>query len=218
MGESMVELVYYLDVMSSWCLYAEPNLEKLRHRYAPRLGYDWRISLITDLAGSRERVEWFYKRSGSISGLHLNPAWCQESVSTLDANLAAEAARTLGFGDDRVRLALARAAMIDGISIVQKAIAANIVARVTGLAPEKILATMDDAKVKERIQRTSEEFASYQIDQRPAFVLRSSIGDTAILSGIWSFEPLDATVGAMLSDVEKYERFAADNPPLPALR
>jgi predicted DsbA family dithiol-disulfide isomerase len=182
------------------------------------LSYDWRIALVSDLPVGREQVEWYYNRSGSVSGTHLNPDWCQGPYTSLDANLAAEAARGLGFNDDRVRLALARAALLQGVPIYHKTVAADVVAAVTGAAPEKILTLMDDATVKERVRMGGEEFSAFHIDQRPGFVLRSTIGDTAIFSGIWSFEPLDATIGAMLSDVDKYAKFAANNPPMPSRR
>ncbi len=214
----MVKLFYFLDVLSSWCFYAEPAVERLRSKYGQRLSYDWRISLVVDLPVGREQVEWFYDRSGSVSGMHLNPDWCQGPYTSLDANLAAEAGRELGFTDDRVRLALARAALVQGMPVYHKAIGADVVAAVTGVQSEKVLALMDDARIKERVKQSDAEFAAFQIDQRPAFVLRSSIGDTAIFSGLWSFEPLDATIGAMLSDVDKYAKFAANNPPTPARR
>jgi predicted DsbA family dithiol-disulfide isomerase len=217
----MVKLFHYLDVMSSWCLYAEPHVDHLRQKYGSRLSYDWRIALITENmpgGNTRQQVEWFYKRSGSISGVHLNPDWCQGPHTTLEPNLAAEAARELGFNDDRVRLALARAALIEGMPICHKTVAADVVAAVTGIEAGRILTLMNGPTLRERIKATGEEFAAFRIDQRPAFVLRSSIGDTAIFSGIWAFEPLDATIGAMLHDVDKYEKFAAENPPLPARR
>ena len=212
----MVKLRHYLDVMSSWCYYAEPNLERLREKYGSKLSYGWRIALVKDLPLSRAQVEWFYKRSGSISGTHLNPEWFQGPLGSLDANLAAEAARELGFADDRVRLALARAALVDGIPVQYRSNAAEVVAVTTGVEPDKVLTVMDDPKVKARIDESEAEFAGLRIDQRPAFVLRSSIGDAAVFSGVWSFEPLDATICAMLADVEKYAAFAAGNPPLPA--
>jgi predicted DsbA family dithiol-disulfide isomerase len=217
----MVKLFYYLDVMSSWCFYAEPALERLRKKYGARLTYDWRIALVTENmpgGNTREQYEWFYKRSGSISGIHLNPDWNQGPHTTLDANLAAEAARELGFADDRVRLALARAALVEGLPIYHKAVAADVAAAVTGIEAGRILTLMNGPTLKERIKQTGEEFASFHIDQRPGYVLRSSIGDTAIFSGIWTFEPLDATIGAMLRDVDEYTKFAANNPPAPARR
>ncbi len=215
----MVKLIHYLDVMSSWCYYAEPAVERLRRKYGSKLAYEWRISLVADRPASRAQVEWFYKRSGSISGTHLNPSWFAGAYPDWDfPNLAAEAARELGFSDDRVRLALSHAALIDGVPLYERREAAKVVAAVTGVDTDKILAQMDDAKMSERIKQTSKEFDALHIDQRPAFVLRSNIGDTAIFSGIWVFEPLDATVDAMLRDVDQYAKFASENPPLPAAR
>ena len=212
----MIGLTYYCDVLSSWCFYSEPNLEKLRRTYGSRLSYEWRISLVKDLPANRQQVEWFYRRSGSISGTRLNPGWLQGAYENLEPNLAAEACRSLGVTDDRVRLALARAALTDGKPVFRRADAVAVAAAAGGLDPAAITAAMDDPATRQRIQRSCEAFDALQIDQRPAFVLRSSIGDAAVFSGIWAFEPLDVTVRTMLNDIEKYEKFAAENPPLPA--
>lgn len=217
----MVKLLHYLDVMSSWCFYAEPHLDRLREKYGSRLEYDWRIALVTENmpgGNTREQMEWYYKRSGSISGTYLNPDWNQGPHTTVEANLAAEAARELGFTDDLVRRALAREALIEGLPIYHKGVAADVVAAVTGIEAGRILTLMNSPKLRERVKQTGQEFASFHIDQRPAFVLRSSIGDTAIFSGIWTFEPLDATISSMLRDVDAYAKFAANNPPMPARR
>lgn len=215
----MLKLVYYLDVLSSWCFYSEPNLRRLLDRYGDRIQYEWRIALITEgmpMGHTREQMDWFYRRSGSISGTHLNSAWNQGPYNTLQPNLAAEAARELGFSDDRVRLALARAALLDGKSIVQREVSLQVVSAVTGVDARKVERMIDDERMLENIQRSSAEFEALGIDQRPAFTLRSDIGDRAIFSGLWTYDPLQATVAAMLSDEEKYERFARENPPFPA--
>src|SRR5690348_6932899 len=188
----MVKLIYYLDVMSSWCFYAEPQLELLRQKYGQRLTYDWRVALVTEgmpQGHAHDQVAWFYKRSGSVSGVKLNPDWCQGSYTTAHPNHAAEAARELGFNDDRVRLALARAMMIEGMPIYHKGEAVSVVSAVTGVEAGRISSLMEGPKVRERIKQSSEEFAAFGIDQRPAFVLHSSIGDTAIFSGIWTSAP-----------------------------
>jgi predicted DsbA family dithiol-disulfide isomerase len=211
----MVRLIYYCDVLSSWCFYCEPNLDKLREKYGSRLWYEWRIALVRDLPANRAQVEWFYKRSGSISGSRLNPGWLQGAYENLEPNLAAEAARALGVTDDSVRRALSRAALVDGRPIFRRAEAVAVAASAGALDPGALAAAMDDPATGERIRRSGEEFDALHVDQRPGFVLRSSIGDMAVFSGIWALEPLDVTVRTMLDDVEKYERFAADNPPLP---
>lgn len=212
----MVKLRYYTDVLSSWCWYCEPKLAEVRAKYGSRLSFEWRIALVKDLPQSRGQVEWFYKRSGGISGMRLNPGWYQGPFDSRDVNLAAEAARDLGFEDDRVRLALARAALVEGVPVQYKNAAALLVASVTGVEPARIVRLMESSAVNERIDQSEREFAGLGVDQRPTFVLRSSIGDAAIFSGVWTAEPLDAAIGAMLRDVDKYAAFAAENPPLPA--
>ena len=214
----MIHLTYYLDVMSSWCFYCEPNLDRLRKHCGDRLAYEWRIAMVTEggpKGWTHDQMEWFYKRSGSISGVHLNGAWNQGPHNTLQPNLAAEAARELGCTDDRVRRALAKAALIDGIPIYHKSEAVSVAAEAGGLDDERLFKTMDDPKIEARIRATSAEFTAYQIDQRPGFVVQSDIGDKVIFSGIWRLEPLQATVEAMLADGEKYAAFAAANPPMP---
>lgn len=216
----MIKLTYYLDVLSSWCFYGEPNLRRLLDVYGDRIDYEWRIALVTEhppQGFSRQQYDWFYRRSGSISGTHLNSAWrTKEYSSTLVPNLAAEAARELGFSDDRVRLALARAALVEGQPVLEPDTAARVAAAASGVDQSKITEFMNDPRMRERIERTSAEFAALGVDQRPAFVLRSSIGDTAIFSGVWLFEPLNATVHAMLSDADKYAHFEANNPAFPS--
>jgi predicted DsbA family dithiol-disulfide isomerase len=215
----MIHLTYYLDVMSSWYFYVEPDLERLRQRYGDRLAYEWRIALVTD-GGSQgwnhDQIAWFYKRSGAVTGVHLNPAWNRGPHTTLQPNVAAEAARELGCSDDRVRRALAYAALIEGIPINHKREAVRVAAAAGGLDVTRLSQLMDEPKIEERIRDSGEEFASYRIDQRPGFVIRSDIGDRVVLSGIWRLEPLEAAIGAMINDEEEYARFAAANEPLPA--
>jgi predicted DsbA family dithiol-disulfide isomerase len=219
LGGSMIHLTYYLDVMSSWCFYVEPNLDRLRERYADRLTCDWRIALVTE-AGSQgwnhDQIAWFYKRSGAVTGVQLNPAWNRGPHTTLQPNLAAEAARELGCGDDRVRRALAHAALIEGLPIYHKREAVRVAAAAGGLDQAKLIKLMDEPRIEERIRESGEEFASYRIDQRPGFVIRSDIGDRVVYSGVWRLEPLDAAIGALIKDEDEYARFAAANEPLPA--
>lgn len=218
----MISLTYYLDVMSSWCFYSEPNLRRLLELHGKNLRYEWRIALVTGHPKggySREQYDWFYRRSGSIAGTQLNSGWRNADYdSTLQPNLAAEAARELGFNDDRVRLAISRAALVEGKPVLERQALLQVVSAATGVQAAKIAEMMDMPRIRERIEESCAEFAALGVTQRPAFVLRherDDIGDSAIFSGIWLFEPLDATIQAMLSDADKYARFEANNPPMP---
>ena len=88
-------------------------------------------------------------------------------------------------------------------------------AAASGLDRNALENAMDDSNTGAEISAWKAEFNSYRIDQRPAFVLRSAVGDTAILSGLYRLEPLTAAVDAMIADEDAYERFAATHAPIP---
>jgi hypothetical protein len=58
--------------------------------------------------------------------------------------------------------------------------------------------------VQARVKASTAEFFAHQINQRPAFVLTDAIGDKAVFSGLVRFEPLAATIDAMLADSAAY--------------
>ena len=119
-----VKITYYLEVISSWCYWAEPAWADLKQRYAGRVEFDWKLAMMdaTGLPVSRNQCEWFYRRSGTIMGspTMLNSGWFDPERKEYPApNLVAEAARAMGATDDRVRLAIARAALVDGRKVGQ---------------------------------------------------------------------------------------------------
>src|ERR1700722_6195623 len=101
-------ITYYLDVISSWCYWAEPAWAELKQRYANKpLEFAWKISLIdpSSLPTSRKQEDWFYRRSGTIvgSGFMLNSGWFEPEIKEyLAPNCVAEAAKDFGITDDRV--------------------------------------------------------------------------------------------------------------------
>src|SRR5262245_29435186 len=107
-----LKVTYYLDIVSSWCYWAEQAWADLKRRYASgSVAFDWRIALLdgTGMSKSRAQADWFYRRSGTIVGspFMLNSAWMDPVLPELLApNCMAEAARDFGADDDRVRLAL----------------------------------------------------------------------------------------------------------------
>lgn len=40
----MVRVTYYLEVISSWCFWAEPAWADLKKRYPVEVSFDWRIT------------------------------------------------------------------------------------------------------------------------------------------------------------------------------
>ena len=77
-----------------------------------------------------------------------------------------------------------------------------------GLDRYQLRSTANSDKIAKALAESRAEFDSLQIDQRPAFLLTNEIGDRATFSGLIHYEPLAATIDAMLSDLSGYKSFA----------
>jgi predicted DsbA family dithiol-disulfide isomerase len=199
----------YLDVISSWCFWSEPTWAELKRRYDGRVQFQWKIALMdaTGLPTSREQEQWFYRRSGMMmrSPFMLSTEWYDATQPEwLAPNCVAEAGKDFGFTNDRVRLALTRAALREGKSIGDWNIAAQIGGDAAGIEAEKLLERARSPAVEERVRTSTAEFRALQITQRPAFVIDTAIGDRAIFSGVVKLEPLAATLDSMLEDAAAY--------------
>jgi predicted DsbA family dithiol-disulfide isomerase len=210
-----ISVTYYLDVISSWCFWAEPAWAELKKRYADRVEFEWKIALLdkTGLPVSRGQEEWFYRRSGTLmrSPFMLSTAWYDEPVPPeyLAPNCVAVAARELGMTEDRVRLALSYAALREGKRVGEWDIAANVAARAADLNVKELLESARSPEIEQRVRAETAEFHAMQITQRPTFVFDSEIGDRAAFSGFARLAPLTAALDAMLDDAEAYISYAA---------
>lgn len=209
-----VKITCYLDVISSWCFWAESAWAELKRRYAGKVEFGWKIALL-DAAGipaSREQEEWFFRRSGTImrSPFMLNAGWFEAELREyLAPNSVAEAAKDFGVTDDRVRLAIAHAALREGRKVGrwEEAVAAAV--HDAGLDSALLLAKAKSNEVETRVRASTAEFHSFQINQRPAFLIEDTIGDRAVFSGLVTIAPLATTIEAMLHDVTAYAAHAA---------
>ena len=216
-----VTVTYYLEVLSSWCYWAEPAWAELKSRYAGRVQFEWRIALMNpgDFPVSRAQCDWFYRRSGLIlrSPFMLNSGWLEpeRNGDYRAPNLVAEAGRDLGFADDRLRLALTHAAEREGRRIGDMTEAVAVGAAATGIPAAKLRALAESPAVRARVEASTAEFHAHQITQRPAFVVTDVIGDKAVFSGLVRSEPVAAAVEAMLADAAAYAAHAAHFGPPP---
>jgi predicted DsbA family dithiol-disulfide isomerase len=199
----------YLDVVSSWCFWSEPTWAELKRRYGSRVQFQWKIALMdpSGLPTSREQEQWFYRRSGMMmrSPFMLNTEWYDPSLAEwLAPNCVAEAARDFGITDDRVRLALAHAALREGKEIGDWNVAADTAAEAGGIDTGKLLERAKSAEIEQRVRTSTAEFHALQVTQRPAFVIDTEIGDRAVFSGVIKLEPLTAAIDSMLDDAAVY--------------
>ncbi|HEV7924955.1 MAG TPA: disulfide bond formation protein DsbA [Verrucomicrobiae bacterium] len=210
-----VKIIYYLDVTSSWAYWAEPAWLELKQSFAQQpVEFSWRIALLDEsaLPTSKTQVEWFYRRSGSImrSSFMLNSGWYEAGQKEyLAANCVPEAAKDFGVTDDRVRLAIATAALREGQKVLQWKIAAGVGAKAAGLDAKKLLAKAQSKEIEIRVRASTVEFHALLVTQRPTFVLSNNIGDRAVFSGLAKAAPIAATISAMLDDAAAYATHAA---------
>jgi predicted DsbA family dithiol-disulfide isomerase len=209
-----VRLTYYLDLISSWCFYAEPMYADLKRRYAGQVEFQWKTALIPPdgIPASQAQEEWFYRRSGTlVRWPHmLNPNWYEPGrTEYLAPNLVAEAAREFGLHDDRVRLALMRAAMVDGRKVGQLEVALEVAAQAGDIAASELRKVAASPTIEQRVRAATAEFHALKVNQRPTFELESEIGDRAVISGLVVSDPLIATIDAMLRDVAAYRSHRA---------
>jgi predicted DsbA family dithiol-disulfide isomerase len=216
-----MKITYYLEVISSWCFWAEPAWADLKQRYAGRVEFGWKLSLMdsSGLPVSREQCEWFYRRSGTArrSAFMLNSGWFEAGTKEyLAPNLVAEAARDFGIHDDRARLAIAQAALREGRKVGQWEVSAEAAAAATGLDAAKLLARAKSPEVEARARAATAEFYALQVTQRPTFLLENAIGDRAVFSGLAEAAPIAETIEVMLADAAAAASYAAHFGGVPA--
>jgi len=210
-----ITVTYYLDVISSWCFWAEPAWAELKRRYEGKLEFQWKIALLDGkaLPTSRAQEEWFYRRSGTImrSPFMLSSDWYDEPVRTeyLAPNCVAEAAKDFRITDDRVRLALAYAGLREGKQFGEWEVAAEIGGRAAHIDAKELLARARSSVIEKRVRADTADFHLLQVTQRPTFVIDIEIGDRAVFSGFARIGPLAAAIDSMLDDAQAYTAFAA---------
>jgi predicted DsbA family dithiol-disulfide isomerase len=211
----LLKITYYLDVISSWCHWSEPTWALLKSRFGEETEFQWKVALM-DSSGMPT------KRNHCRSEPH-NPVWLVRSSTRrleeyLAPNLVAEAAIDFGIGwnDDRVRLAIAEAGLLDGrpTSQLAEAIAAAVAA-VPELDDKSLNDRASSAEIEQRIRATTAEFHALQAPQRPTYVLENEIGDRVVFSGIVRPDPLIATIGAMLADAKAQQDYDKSHEPMP---
>ncbi len=211
-----MKVTYYLEILSSWCSWAEPAWAELKTRYAGRVEFEWKIALMSpgDFPVSRSQCDWFYRRSGGTvmhSPFKLDSGWFEPARKGIyhAPNLVAEAGKDFGFTGDELRLALSHGALREGRKIGDMDEAVALAAKAGKLNAKKLRARAESPEVLARVVTSTAEFHDHRISQRPAFVLGDAIGDKAVFSGLVGVGPLAVTIDAMLSDTAAYAAHAA---------
>ena len=193
-------------------------LVAINKRYASRVPIVRKIALINDgkpMAAGLEQEKWYYDRCDVVAGRRFNHNWIEKSgQTTWVPNAVIQAAEGLGHGD-AVREILKAEGLMAGKPFLRLEVAIELAAKVTGMSQSELEHAVNDQKTANAIRASTAEFSLLPVNQRPTFLLRSNIEDTALLSGIYRPEPVFAAVEAMISDEDAYERFSASYPPIP---
>ena len=159
-----IKATNYLDVISSWCFWAEPAWAELKRHYADKnVDFEWKVALMdkSGLPTSHEQHQWFYRRSGTMMGspFMLNSDWADPQLNEyLAPNCVAKAAEDLGVKDDRVRLAIAHAGLREGKKIGDRKVAAEAGAKAGGLDVTKLLERAQSPAVEANVRASTAEF------------------------------------------------------------
>lgn len=213
-----MQLTYFFDVCSMWCALGDEALVTVRERYGERVPVIWRVALINDgepMDAGLEQELWYYDRCEVATGRRFDHRWIERSgQSTLVPNALIHVAQKFGKGAE-VHRALKIAALERGELILRREIALSLAVEASGLDRAALEVGIDDPETVAEIKASTAEFNAYKINQRPSFVIRSRIEDTAVFSGLYRVEPVIAAIDAMIADEDAYARFAASHAPFP---
>ena len=208
-----VDVIYYVDVLSSWCTIADRALERIDAKYGESVRLDWRIAQLFDygpLPYTRDALKWYYARTAAMTGVQLNEAWHDSpDTTTKYANAAAEAVRALGGTDSSVRRGLSRAALLEGKPLGRTDEAIAQAARLSGFDAQRIAELMESPQVGSRIAQTTQEYKDLALPQLPSFVMKNTSGDLAVFSGLYTFESLDSVIAEMLNASRVTDEFGS---------
>jgi predicted DsbA family dithiol-disulfide isomerase len=213
-----MHLTYFYDVCSMWCALGDEVLARIREQYGSRVPITRKIALINEgepMDASLEQERWFYDRCEIATGRRFDHRWIEKSgQTTWLPNRMIHVAEKLGKGAE-VLAALKNEGLNKGRFILRHDVALDIAVAASGIERAKFENYLDDSATIEEIRATTAEFSRLQLNQRPTFVVRSAIDDTAIFSGLYRSEPILSALTAMIRDEDSYERFASSHPPIP---
>ena len=205
-----MKVTAFVDVLSHWCLAAQPALDALRATLADDVAVEIAFAPIGDGApvGFTHAAEtWFYQRGTLAYGTELDASWCEdETTSTWHANAATAAAVALGANPIDLVPRVSRAAMFDGALLGREDEAVRVVSQLTGFAEDAVRAKMRSASITDVLHRGNVRLAAIGCTERPSWELVNDNGDRAVLQGVWQAEAILPLARALLEDERAYRR------------
>jgi predicted DsbA family dithiol-disulfide isomerase len=208
-----MKVTAFIDVLSHWCLAAQPALDALRATLAGDVALEIVLAPLGNVGFTHEAEAWFYTRGTLAYGRELDPAWC-EGLETTTWHANAAVAAGVSFGANPVVLGrrVSRAALVDGLLLGRESEAVRAVAKFTGIDEEALRDAMRSHAIVGALHAGNVRLASIGCAERPSWELLNDNGDRAVLQGVWQAEAILPLVRALLDDERAYRR--AGPPPV----
>jgi|GEM_PF-1417228 len=205
--KARMRVTAFVDVLSHWCLAAQPALEALRAKLADDVALEVVFAPVAAVGFTHVAEAWFYERGTLAYGTRLNAAWCEdESTSTWHANAAMTAAVAGGANPVELAPRVSRAAMVDGALLGREDEVVRIVSRLAGVAESTLRVAMRGDAVVGALHAANARLAAIGCAERPSWELVNDNGDKAVLQGVWQAEAILPLARALLDDERAYRR------------
>jgi protein-disulfide isomerase-like protein with CxxC motif len=205
-----MKVTAFHDVLSHWCLAAQPALDALRATLADDVALEVVFAPVADgppVGFTHAAEAWFYTRGTLAYGTVLDPSWCEdETTGTWHANAAVAAAVALGANAVELAARVSRAAMVDGALLGREGEAVRVVSAFSGIAEDTLRDAMRGDAVVEALHAANARLAAIGCAERPSWELVNDIGDRAVLQGVWQAEAILPLARALLDDERAYRR------------
>jgi predicted DsbA family dithiol-disulfide isomerase len=215
-----MKVTAYVDVLSHWCLAAQPALDALRATLADDVALEVVLAPMKDGAPTgftNAQETWFYGRGTLAYGSELDASWCEDpTISTWHANAAVAAGVAHGANPIVLCRRVSRAAMVDGLLLGRESEAVRVVSKYTGLDEAVLRDTMRGDTVTRALHGGNARLAALGCAERPSWELVNDNGDRAVLQGVWQAEAILPLARALLDDERTYRR--AGPPPQAEVR
>ena len=210
-----MKVTAFVDVLSHWCLAAQPAIDALRATLAEDVELEIVLAPLGDGAPvgfTHEAEAWFYTRGTLAYGRELDPGWCEGlETTTWHANAAVAAGVSFGANPIVLGRRVSRAAMVDGLMLGRESEAVRAVSKFTGVDDDALRDAMRSATIVERLHAGNARLAAIGCNERPSWELVNANGDRGVLQGVWQAEAILPLARALLDDERAYKR--AGKPP-----
>jgi 2-hydroxychromene-2-carboxylate isomerase len=205
-----MKVTAFIDVLSHWCLAAQPALAALHATLADDLELEVVLAPVGDgapMGFTNEQESWFYRRGALAYGTALTAAWCEHAqTSTRHANSAVAAAVSLGAPIIELVPQVSRAAMVQGRLLGREDEAVRTVSQLAHVDEAALREAMRSDAVTQTLRAGNARLAAVGCAERPSWELVNANGDRAALQGVWQAEAILPLARALLEDERAYRR------------